>query len=287
MAAVLKGAGYDVAMFEEQGRRPDWFASDVPVVDGSTLGPRADQVLVYPEDQPILLAKTKEWPQRKIVYAQNQYYAVKGYGGTPGYDFFGVTHMLCSSRSIYDYARLRHPALESIVIPCGIDRALFRPLAKKPQIALMPRKRMTEIPYIADQFQCLCPHYQDWNWQVIGNKSEAETALMMGESSVFLSLSRLEGFGLTPLEAMAAGCVVAGFTGGGGREYASPENGFWAQEDDLDGCVQQLKLALDLASSGATARASYAQAAEKTLAAFTPELFRDATLKAFARILAA
>ena len=38
----------------------------------------------------------------------------------------------------------------------------------------------------------------------------------MSEHRYFLTLSPSEGFGLTQLEAMAAGCTVAGFHGGGG-----------------------------------------------------------------------
>jgi hypothetical protein len=41
----------------------------------------------------------------------------------------------------------------------------------------------------------------------------------MSENRYLLSLSACEGFGLQPLEAMACGCAVAGFSGCGGREF--------------------------------------------------------------------
>ncbi len=68
-----------------------------------------------------------------------------------------------------------------------------------------------------------------WRWAVIQNKSEAEVAAIMGQAAIFLSLSRFEGLGMTTLEAMASGCLVVGFTGIGGREYASRTNGFWVE----------------------------------------------------------
>ena len=74
--------------------------------------------------------------------------------------------------------------------------------------------------------------------------ARALRAAAMGEAGVFLSLGRLESLGLTPLEAMACGCIVAGFTGIGGQEYASPANGFWAAEDDFPSCIKQLRAAL-------------------------------------------
>jgi len=39
---------------------------------------------------------------------------------------------------------------------------------------------------------------------------------------------------------MACGCVVAGFTGFGAREFATTQNGFWAEEDDCLECAGQL-----------------------------------------------
>lgn len=44
----------------------------------------------------------------------------------------------------------------------------------------------------------------------------------MMQSRYLLSLSACEGFGLQPLEAMACGCAVTGFSGCGGREFMRP-----------------------------------------------------------------
>lgn len=52
----------------------------------------------------------------------------------------------------------------------------------------------------------------------------AHAALLerMSQHRYFLSLSPREGFGLIQLEAMAAGCAVAGFHGGGGMHFMRP-----------------------------------------------------------------
>lgn len=286
MAEVLRAAGHDAVVFEQQARRPAWLNSDVPVVGQDIFRRDAAQVLVFPEDQPQPLAAFRDWPQRKVIYCQNHFYSALGVTGGD-YAAFGVSHILCSSRTILDYAKQRHPAMAAHLVPYGINRDLFQPRAKQKRIAFMPRKRAIEATYIRDLFRHRYPQHRDWEWQELSNMSETDVARAMGEAEVFLSLSRLEGFGLTPLEAMAAGCVVTGFTGIGGREYATPENGFWAAEDDFPACVEAIKRAGDLASGSDAPRAAYFSACQKTLEAYTTDVFRGAVIAAWNAILAA
>jgi glycosyltransferase involved in cell wall biosynthesis len=161
---------------------------------------------------------------------------------------------------------------------------LFKPAAKKNIIAFMPRKRRIEATYIRDMFRFTYPEYRNWEWHEISGKTESEVAALLGESRVFLSLSRLEGFGLTALEAMAAGCVVAGFIGIGGREYANDQNGFWAGEDDFPTCVEQLKKAVELSLDNESMQ-TYMSACHKTLSAYTPQTFTAAVNKSWMEIL--
>lgn len=122
----------------------------------------------------------------------------------------------------------RHPSVRAHLVINGIDRArnFAPPTAPKEKIiAYMPRKRPVEAAFIKDIFRYTYPEYDDWQWHAIDNVSEAEAAAVMARAGVFLALSRLESLGLSPLEAMASGCIVAGFTGIGGQEYARPENG--------------------------------------------------------------
>jgi glycosyltransferase involved in cell wall biosynthesis len=286
MAKILADTGLRVRMFEQNGQKPAWFKTDLPVIGQGTLVADPEQVFVLPEDQNPLLNAIKDWPQKKIIYAQNQFYAAMGVGNAPSFADFGVSAILCSSETIRQAMEKRHAPLPCYTIPCSIDREIFKPLPKRKTIAFMPRKRGIEAPYIRDLFRFQYPERRNWDWAEIKGASEADTARMLGESAVFLSLSRLEGFGLTPLEAMAAGCVVAGFTGIGGREYADDDNGFWANEDDFPACLAALKAATDLSESSDTnAMQRYRQSAERVLARYTPETFRRSILEIWNRIL--
>ena len=101
-----------------------------------------------------------------------------------------------------------------------IDPAVFHPdpAARRRQIAVMPRKRPRDFEQL-HALLTLRGVLRDWELVVIEGKSEAEVAAVLQRSELFISLSREEGFGLPPAEAMACGCHVIGFHGQGGREF--------------------------------------------------------------------
>src|SRR5262249_2626975 len=117
MAETLRAQGRDAVVFEQEGRRPGWFQSTAPIVGQSIFAPRADQVYVLPEDQPRILAQFKDWPQKKVVYSQNHFYAAVGAGEGKSYSDFGVSGVICSSRTIVDYMRMRHPSVTAWLVP--------------------------------------------------------------------------------------------------------------------------------------------------------------------------
>jgi glycosyltransferase involved in cell wall biosynthesis len=285
MVETLCDFGYNAVVFEEKERRPTWFSNTAPIVGRYVLQPNPDQIYVLPEDQTHLLDTLKDWPQQLVIYSQNHFYSACRLNNFESYSDYNVTHLICSSLAIYEHARIRHPKMTAHVIPCSIDPLLFRPANKRNNITFMPRKRPVEATYIRDMFRHSYAQYRDWRWQELSNLNEGEVAKAMGEARVFLSLSRLEGFGVTPLEAMAAGSVVAGFTGIGGREYATKENGFWAEEDDFPTCIQQIQAAIELSCQKGPARTAYSDACQKTLCKYTPEQFRKAVKDVWEQIL--
>ncbi|MBT6275507.1 MAG: hypothetical protein HOI95_15400 [Chromatiales bacterium] len=117
---------------------------------------------------------------------------------------------------------------------------------------------------IATTEPCSPSWFDDVTWVKIASMHEQAVATILSQAAVYLSLQRFDSVGMLALEAMASGAVVAGFTGIGGREYASSNNGFWAQEDDIEACVEQLATAASLVRTGGAAYTDMLQYAYQT-----------------------
>src|SRR6202021_2567238 len=109
---------------------------------------------------------------RKLIYCQNHFYSTYRLGDLQNYADSGVTHILCSSRTIAEHARIRHPQLKAHIIPYDINARLFRPAVKHRRIVFMPRKRAVESAFIRDTFRFMYPQYRDWQWQELNNLGE-------------------------------------------------------------------------------------------------------------------
>ena len=94
--------------------------------------------------------------------------------------------------------------------------------ARRRKIAVMPRKRRDEFEQLVGILTARRA-LVGWELEVLEGRPEADVAARLRESVLFISLSKAEGFGLPPAEAMACGCHVIGFHGMGGREiFRSP-----------------------------------------------------------------
>ncbi|MBT8536180.1 glycosyltransferase [Polynucleobacter paneuropaeus] len=126
------------------------------------------------------------------------------------------------------------------------------------------------------------PQYAQIPWVKIHDLDREAAASILGESEISLSLSYQESFGLPPLEAMASGCLVAGYHGDGGREYMNEQNGWWADASDWRTCVEGLAQALKLLDEGGEELAKMHQAMADTVAKYSQEKMKAALLKFWA-----
>lgn len=242
---ILSQNGFDAAILLRQDRPQAFFPAEVPIqVFTADFQFRSDDIFVVPEPWGDFLSHLAARPVRKIVFCQNHFYVSYGLRTHRDYGAYGVETVFCCGDVIAEFLRTTFGLARVPVVHNAIDHALFKPKHKRVQIAYMPRKMAKEADFIRMAFRLRHPQYANVPWLPIDMVVEAEVARRLAESAIFLSLSRLEGVGLPPLEAMASGCLVVGFTGGGGLEFARPENGFWCAPDDLVGAADSLARAV-------------------------------------------
>jgi glycosyltransferase involved in cell wall biosynthesis len=238
-ADLLRRQGIEALVFSPQGH-PSWFRSQAEVVSDPAFGFTSDDILVVNEIVSEVTQQFLRLPSRKQMFCQNQFYSFGQVLGLHGHDELGISEVYGSSLSIREFYRrvYGYPCID--VVPYAIDGQLFRPAAKRMQIAYVPRKLPFEAEFIRTAFQRGNPRYRTIPWVAINGRSEEEAAEIMAESAVFLSLGHLDSFGLTAVEAMSAGCAVIGLHGGGGLEFATADNGCWFFYDQLLDCVAAL-----------------------------------------------
>lgn len=234
-AELLAELGFDACIYQPDGQ-PKWFKSSARRLVGDQLILAPDDVVVFPE---VLQGVSGEFaraplPARKVLFCQNQYYAVNALPPETSYRALGFTHFACSSVIAKGFLQRVFALPEVSVLPCFVDREIFFPRSKAMQIAVVPRKLPVEARFIQKLFELKYVKLGSIPWHFVESKSEAETAEIFGRSSILLSLSARESFGLVPIEAMASGCIVVGFHGYGGLEYATPENGYWFSPEYME-----------------------------------------------------
>jgi hypothetical protein len=225
MVDALNAAGRQAFVVHGRpGFRCTWFANKTAVVAAESAVIRANDVVVVPE----------EWVQHiphlpsveKVIFNQNAYTTFLW--GEPW-------------RAIRDIYRRTHvfPTVASVVVRQAIDPATFHSGDPKTRsIAYMPRKRPDEAKEVLAILGARGA-LEGWELEPIVKRSEAETAEILRRASVFLSFSHREGYGLPPAEALASGCVVAGFHGFGGRDI-SP-HALWVPDGDVLGFARTVE----------------------------------------------
>lgn len=248
-ASMLNAAGLAAVVATPGGERPTWFATDAPVIAPEAIAP--DDVLVFAENDGEGLARFAGSPQPKLVFCQSPLQVWRGVEPGRSYAAHGVSHLLAVSHTLMRFCSQRFPDLPRHYAPYFVDHEVFRVQQSKAlQVACMPRKRPFECMAIRDLLAARHPDCAAVPWRLLQDADEAEVARTLGESAVFLSLARLEGHAMTTMEAMACGCLVAGFVGHAGfNDSATAANGFWVPEDDLVACADALAAALRLAAA--------------------------------------
>jgi glycosyltransferase involved in cell wall biosynthesis len=233
--AALRENGLDAFIVHATpGYRYRFAQRDVPVLDGSSrLDVLKSDFVVIPEDSAGLIGMCRELSCRKVLFCQNHFYIFRGIAPGETWSDFGFSAYLCASDPIRQALQNWFGVSASVVRP-PIDALYFsdesRLVGPPVKVACMPRKGTEDLRLVqgllaADGVAAKT----GLTWLEIDRLPRPEVAARLQEAHIYVSSSAQEGLGLPPLEAMAAGCLIVGFTGGGGLDYASPENGTWVE----------------------------------------------------------
>ena len=215
--------------------RPSWFENSTNVVS-FPLEITDKDVLVIPEHWNGLLTSLAPGVP-KVSFNQSAYYGLLGYP-LPTHPYLTAKDLLASlSVSEHDLDLLEYmfPGIPFSRIHLSIDAALFHPPDKPPgkRIAYMTRKRPEESRMLLDILRSRSA-LKGWETVVIDRLSHSAVARTLRSSSLFLSFgSQHESFALAPLEAIACGCSVIGYTGFGAREYFEPLGAVSVADGDI------------------------------------------------------
>jgi len=276
--------GFDAAVLTADDMKPpQWLRHETPYIAAPDL--RASDIFVVPDDGVPALGFALERGLRTVVLCQSSapYLAAGGLKTLVEHEARFSTLLSVAPGHTAMLRRL-FPKAVIETVRCFADERLFRPGEKTFTGAMVPRKRPAEAAAIRLLSRRLHPATAELGWVRLENASEAQVAKTFAAASVHLSLSRMESVGLTTLEALASGCVCAGFTGGGGRQYATPDNGFWVDDDDCLAAADALAQAVSLVRGGGPPLRRYVEAALTTAQQWSYAAFRAELADVWARL---
>jgi glycosyltransferase involved in cell wall biosynthesis len=130
-------------------------------------------------------------------------------------------------------------------------------------------------------FYSFYPNFRWIRFDELKGLSKEEFAERLASSSICLYTDEIAGFGTMPLEAMACGTHVVGWTPLGGKEYMTSDNGFWAANGDIFQLAELLGIAVEKMITGQLDSEEVQKQYEITLSKYTSETEKNSLLKNF------
>ena len=241
--AALNRLGFDAkALYLRTDLDPRQFP--VPTVSGNIRLNEHDCVVIGEVHRP-LFEQIRSVNCLKILHHQNPFYTFMGFDSVQQLNGYPLTHILTTSAYTKQFLDRLGVAKPILVIRPFIP-SYFSPSEKLLQVAYTTYKRGFEPGFVMGLFKSRYPDLAHVPWLELRNMPRPACAGLMAQSAIYAAFPFLEGLGLMSLEAMASGCHVVGYIGGGGIEYATDDNGIWIAEGDHEAFVRGIKQACDL-----------------------------------------
>lgn len=242
---MLRELGYDAYPLAMGSYKGNFFDYDVDVKNISDIGYELskDDVVVVPEFSPYLGLK---FPSAiKIIFNQSQswhYHYNRLTEIDKGKNFIemGYDYVINCSQNLCNMLKIKMN-VDSYPITNGIDTTRFFAVPEKRvtgRVLALSRKRPEELQRIIRLVKHL-----DFDFHVVDGLSESELIEEYQQADIFLATGYPEGLPLPQLEAMNCGCLVIGFSGGGGDEYMiDGETALVAEDGDCEAVAKQLEI---------------------------------------------
>lgn len=247
LVALERRMGYDAYIaYEVPGRKVTWFKHDVPEIswaEMSSLADRTRDVIVGWEDAYPLV---RSGFHNKVMYVQGEVFINRSL------PYYGIDVWFSS---VFNAGALpQFHEREPYLVRPYIDRTVFyhdpsEELSVRPTRVLIQQRKAGDTALanmLAEANELLSgAAARSAPIVVLPDCDEAAFATALRSAQIFVAHSYPEGLGLPALEAMACGCLVVGFTGGGGTDYMQQGvNSFVAR---VDGDYKELGVMLNLA----------------------------------------
>ena len=236
-----------------------------------------EDFLIIPEGFPNIMEKTSKMPCKRIILAQSWYYILNSMNMGQKWQHFGIKDVISVSDGITQYVNAIMPGLTIKQYSQSVDRKIFKPVdmtSKNPVIVFSPGRTADAVQKtynVIKTFYSFFPHLAWIRVDELKGLSREDYAERLGAAGICLYTDEIAGFGTMPLEAMAMGTHVVGWTPLGGKEYMKADNGFWANNGDIFQLAELLGTAVERWLSGKMDTDEIQAEYENTLSRYTEE----------------
>lgn len=236
-----------------------------------------EDFLLIPEGFPNIMEKTAKIPCKRIVLAQSWFYILNSLNMGQKWQHFGIRDVISVSDGITEYLNAIMPGLSIKQYSQSIDRKLFKQIdatEKNPVIVFSPGRTSDAViktHNVLKTFYAFNPQFSWIRVDELKGLSKEDYAERLGAAAICLYTDEIAGFGTMPLEAMAMGTHVVGWTPLGGKEYMKADNGFWANNGDIFQLAELLGFAVEKWLTGKLDSEVVQKEYEETLKRYAPE----------------
>ncbi len=264
----------------------------LPWVKAGAAGMTTGDTYVVPEGWPNALVLGLRRGCRTLVYCQNWSYLFHGLEPGVRWRDLPVEFLAVSDPVAWHMEQVlgKRPG----ILRPAIDSTLFFPPVAKPdgpmRIGFMPRKNKALAEHIRRIFEERNPR-AGVEWIPIHGLDRSGVAEALRSCHIFLITGFPEGCPLPPLEAMACGCLCAGFTGFGGWDYMrqfephgyAPHgyalrdvpwggSGWWSADGDVLGAALGLERAVEVCLQQGDAHGSIQDSCARAIRSYGREM---------------